>query len=110
MFYQILKDFYTSNLFETCFMDANDDLKGKTTHFTGFYANSISGQKVLKPAHSVTQTNAIAKAILELYSNYFPQYLMAFSEYKTDHFKDIRTWLRILELMSSSTYNILTNI
>ena len=37
MFYQILKGVYTSNLFETCFMVANDDLKGKTTHFTGFY-------------------------------------------------------------------------
>ena len=30
MFYQILKGVYTSNLFETCFMVANDDLKGKT--------------------------------------------------------------------------------
>ena len=29
MFYQILKGVYTSNLFETCFMVANDDLKGK---------------------------------------------------------------------------------
>ena len=36
MFYQILKGVYTSNLFETCFMVANNDLKGKTTHFTGF--------------------------------------------------------------------------
>ena len=36
MFYQLLKDVYTSNLFETCFMVANDDLKGKTTNFTGF--------------------------------------------------------------------------
>ena len=45
MFYQILKGVYTSNLFETCLMVANDDLKGKTTHFTGFYTNSISGKK-----------------------------------------------------------------
>ena len=30
MFYQILKGGYTSNLFETCFMVANDDLKGST--------------------------------------------------------------------------------
>ena len=37
MFYQILKGVYTSNLLETCFMVANDDLKGKTTHFIGFY-------------------------------------------------------------------------
>ena len=29
MFYQILKGVYTSNLFETCFMVANDDLKVK---------------------------------------------------------------------------------
>ena len=47
MFYQILKGVYTSNLFETCFMVANDDLKGKTTHFTGFYTNS----KNLKTCH-----------------------------------------------------------
>ena len=50
MFYQILKSVYTSNLFETWFMVANDDLKSKTTHFNGFYTNSISGQKILKPA------------------------------------------------------------
>ena len=36
MFYQILKDVYTYNLFETFFMVAKDDLKGNTTHFTGF--------------------------------------------------------------------------
>ena len=42
MFHQILKDVYTSNLFDTCFIVANDDLKGKTTHFTVFYTNSIS--------------------------------------------------------------------
>ena len=43
MFYQIL------SLFETCFMVANDDLKGKTTHFTGFtYTDSISRPKILK--------------------------------------------------------------
>ena len=64
MFYQILKGVYTSNLFETCFMVANDDLKGKTTHFTGFYTNSISGPKILKPAHSETQRDTIATAIL----------------------------------------------
>ena len=45
----ILKGVYTSNLFETCFMVANDDLKGKTTHLAGFYTNSISGPKILKP-------------------------------------------------------------
>ena len=56
MLYQILKGFYTSNLIETCFMVANDDLKDKTTHFTGFYTNSISGPKTLKPTHRVTQT------------------------------------------------------
>ena len=44
--------------------DFNDDLKGKTTHFTGFYTNSISGPKILKPARSVTQRDAIAMAIL----------------------------------------------
>ena len=54
MFYQILKGVYICNLFETCFMVANDDLKGKTAHFTGFYTNSISRQKILKPAHSLT--------------------------------------------------------
>ena len=54
MFSQILKVVYTSNLFETCSMVANDDLKGITTHSTGFYTNSISRQKILKPAHSVT--------------------------------------------------------
>ena len=64
MFYQILKGVYTSNLFEICFMVANDDLKSKTTHFTGFYTNSISGQNILKPAHSVKQRDAIATAIL----------------------------------------------
>ena len=64
MFYQILKDFYISNLFETCFMVANDDLKGKTTHFTDLYTNSNSGPKILKPAHSVTQRDAIAMDIL----------------------------------------------
>ena len=48
MFYQILKGVYTSNLFETCFMVANDDLKGKTTHFTGFYTHTISGLKIPK--------------------------------------------------------------
>ena len=51
MFYQILKGVCTSNLFETCFMVANDDLKGKTTHFTAFYTHTISGPKILKPAH-----------------------------------------------------------
>ena len=64
MFYQSLKGVYTSNLFETCFMVANDDLKGKTTHFTGFDTNSISRPKILKPAHSVMQRDAIATAIL----------------------------------------------
>ena len=63
MFYQILRGVYTSNLFEICFIVANDDLKGKTTHFTGFYTNSISRPKILKPAHSVTQRDAIATAI-----------------------------------------------
>ena len=64
MLYQILKGFYTSNLFETCFMVNNDDLKGKTTHFTGFYTHTISGPKILKPAHSVRQRDEIATAIL----------------------------------------------
>ena len=45
-------------------MVAKDNLKGKTTHFTGFYTNSISRQKILKPAHSVTQKDAIDPAIL----------------------------------------------
>ena len=53
MFYQILKDVYTSNLFETCFMVANDDLKGRTTHFNGFYTHTISGLKIPKTTHSV---------------------------------------------------------
>ena len=64
MFYQILKGVYTSNLFETYLMVANGDLKGKTTHFTGFYTNSISRPKILKPPHSVMQRDAIATAIL----------------------------------------------
>ena len=54
MFYQILKGVYTFKLFETCFMIANNDLKGKTTPFTGIYTHTISGPKLLKPAHSVT--------------------------------------------------------
>ena len=58
MFYQILKGV------ETCFMVANDDLKGKTTHFTGFYTHTISGPKHLKPAHSVMQRDAITTVIL----------------------------------------------
>ena len=62
MFYQILKGFYTSNLFKTCFMVANDDLKGKATHFTGFYTNSNSQPKILKPANA--QRDTIATAIL----------------------------------------------
>jgi hypothetical protein len=45
-------------------MVANDDLKSKINHYTGFYSNSISGQKILKPAHSVTKREAIARAIL----------------------------------------------
>ena len=36
-------------LFETCFMVANDDLEGKTTHFTGFYTHTISGPNIPKP-------------------------------------------------------------
>ena len=36
----------------------------KINHFTGFYTNSISRQKILKSAHSVTQRDAIATAIL----------------------------------------------
>jgi hypothetical protein len=64
MFYQILRGVYTSNLFETCFMVANDDLKCKINHITDFYTNSIAGQKILKPAHSVTQKDAIATVIL----------------------------------------------
>ena len=43
MFYQILKGVYTSNLFETCFIVANEDLKGKKSHFTVFYIHTISG-------------------------------------------------------------------
>ena len=64
MFYQILKDVYTYNLFETFFMAAKDDLKGNTTHFTGFYTNSICGPKILIPAHNETQRDTIATAIL----------------------------------------------
>ena len=56
-FYQILKGVYTPNLFQTCFMVANNDLKGITTYLTGFY-------KLLKHAHSVAQRDAIATAIL----------------------------------------------
>ena len=63
MFYQILKNLYTSNLFKACFMVANDDLKGNTTYFTGFYTHTISRTKILKPAHSATQRGAIATAI-----------------------------------------------
>ena len=66
MFYQILRGVYTSNLFEICFIVANDDLKGEINHFTGFYTNSIFGQKFLKPAHSVTQRDALAMAIFSL--------------------------------------------
>ena len=57
MFYQILRGVYTSNLFKSCVMDANNDYKGKINH-------SISGQKILKPAHSARQRDAIAIAIL----------------------------------------------
>ena len=64
MFYQILKGVYTSNLFETCFMIANDDLKGKTTHFAGFCNQTISGPKIPKSAYSVTQRDAIETDIL----------------------------------------------
>ena len=64
MFYQILKGVSTSNSFETCLMVVNDDLKGKTTNFTAFYTHTISGTKMLKPTHSVTQRDAIATAIL----------------------------------------------
>ena len=70
MFYQILKGVYTSNLFETCFMVANDDLKGKTTHFTGFYTHTISGPKLLK---SVC-------VMLRDYSFAFPESLFWISE------------------------------
>ena len=35
--------------FETGFMVANDDLEGKTTHFTGFYTHTISGSNIPKP-------------------------------------------------------------
>jgi hypothetical protein len=45
-------------------MVANFDLKGKRTHFIGFYTNSISRPKILKPAHGVTQRDTIARAIL----------------------------------------------
>ena len=30
-------------------MVANDDLEGKTTHFTGFYTHTISGSNIPKP-------------------------------------------------------------
>ena len=50
-------------VFETCFMVTNDDLKSKTTHFSGFYTQTISASKILKPAHSVTQRDAIATVI-----------------------------------------------
>ena len=39
LFYQILRGVYTSNSFETCFIVANDDLKGKINYFTGFYTH-----------------------------------------------------------------------
>ena len=42
-FYQILKGVYAPNLFQTCFMVANNDLKGITTYLTGFYNRTISG-------------------------------------------------------------------
>ena len=48
------------NLFKTCFMAANDYLKGKTTHFTGFYTHTISRPKIPKPVH----TDAIEMVIL----------------------------------------------
>ena len=48
MFYQILKGVSTSYLVETCFMVANDNLKSKTTHFTGFYTCTISVPKIPK--------------------------------------------------------------
>ena len=37
------------NIFETCFMVANDVLEGKTTHFTGFHTHTISGSNIPKP-------------------------------------------------------------
>ena len=48
------------NLFKTCFMAANDYLKGKTNHFTGFYTHTISRPKIPKPVH----THAIETVIL----------------------------------------------
>ena len=46
---------------------ANDDLKGKTTHFTGFYTHTISGPKIPKP-HIVREyppfeSNVVSKLI-----------------------------------------------
>ena len=43
-------------------MVGNDDLKLPT----GFDTNSISGPKILKPAHGVTHRDAIATAILNM--------------------------------------------
>ena len=48
-------------------MVANDDLKGKTTHFTGFYTHTISGPKIPKP-HVVREyppfeSNVVSKLI-----------------------------------------------
>jgi hypothetical protein len=43
-------------------MVANDDLKGKTIHFTSFYTRIIFGPKILKPFQRVP----IATAILDM--------------------------------------------
>ena len=45
-------------------MNANDDLKGKTTHFTGFCNQTVSGPKIPKTANSVTQRDEIETTIL----------------------------------------------
>ena len=42
-------------------MVANDDLKGKTTYFTGFYDHTISGPKIPKGEASREQPVALTR-------------------------------------------------
>ena len=63
-------------------MVANDDLEGKTTHFTGFYTHTISGPNIPKPPIVVQNTNY--RALIKIndmgialgeHANIIPNYL-----------------------------------
>ena len=59
-----MKGFYIPNVFETSFMVDNDDLKGKTTYFTGFYTPTTSRTKNKKTPIVLRERDAIETAIL----------------------------------------------